>query len=150
MQRWLSIARKIIQRYKLNLKQKVRSKLNSKYSPIIDPNINLHTPTKKIPHTIVKAKRTNNLKESSITNYYKSTATITNHTIPIPSKPNNKIASGTLYNNAVPTNTIPNYYLVPQYSLHKHIIYHDITSHHPSELRIPKISIKDSMAETER
>ena len=150
MRRWLSTARKIIQRYKLNSKQKVRSKFNSKHFPIIDPNTNLHVPTKQIPHTIIKAKQKNHLKEYSITKYYKSTATITNHTIPIPSKPNNKIASGTLYNNAVLTNTIPTSYVVPQDSFHKHNIHHDISSQHPSELRIPKISINESSEETER
>ena len=104
LQRWLSTARKIIQRYKLNSKQKVRSKLNPKYTTIIDTNINLHAPTNKIPHTIIKAKKTNHLKESTITKYYNSIASTINHTnpaSPIPSKPNNNIASGTLHNNGI-------------------------------------------------
>ena len=75
LQRWLSTARKIIQRYKFNAKHKISSNLNYNYFPIIDPNTNLHAPTKQIPHTIIKAKKTNHLKESSITKYYKPTAT---------------------------------------------------------------------------
>ena len=75
LQRWLSTARKIIQRYKLNAKHKISSNFNSNYSPTIDPNTNLHASTKHIPHTIIKAKKANHLKESSITKYYKPTAT---------------------------------------------------------------------------
>ena len=153
LQRWLSTARKIIQRYKLNSKQKVRSKLNSKYTSIIDTNTNLHAPTKKIPHTIIKTKKTNHLKESTITKYYNPTAPTANHTnptSPIPSKPTNKIASGTLHNNAVPTNNKPISSVLLQDSFHKHNIHHDITSQNPSELRIPTTSIKDSTTETER
>ena len=152
MQRWLSTARKIIQRYKLNSKQKVRSKINPKYTTIIDTNINLHAPTKTIPHIIIKAKK-KHLKESTITKYYNSIASTIKHTnpaSPIPSKPNNKIASSTLHNNTVPADNIPISTVVIQDSLYKHTIHHEITSQIPSELLIPKFTATESTAESER
>ena len=72
LQRCLSTARKIIQRYKLNQKQQVRSKVTSNYSPILDTNINLLLQSTTTHHVILKAKKKNYLKESPITKYYQS------------------------------------------------------------------------------
>ena len=57
LQRWLSTARKIIQRYKLNKKQQVRSKINSNHSTILDTNIYLPFQSITTHHTIIKAKK---------------------------------------------------------------------------------------------
>ena len=45
LQRWLSTARKIIQRYKINLNKKVRTKQNPTSNSTIDTNNNIHAPT---------------------------------------------------------------------------------------------------------
>ena len=87
--------RKIIQRYKLNQKQQVRSKVTSNYSIILDTNINYPLQTTTTHHIILKAKKKNHLKASPIKKYYQSSVPKLHHDKqipPTPTEPNNKIA----------------------------------------------------------
>ena len=79
LQRWLSTARKIVQRYKLNHKQQVCSKVTSNYSTMFDTNINLPFQSTTIHHIILKTKKTNHLKASPITKYYQSSVPKLHH-----------------------------------------------------------------------
>ena len=57
---------------------------------------------------------------------------------------------GTLYNNNDPADNIPISTVVIQDSLYKHNIHHEITSHIPLELPIPKFTATESTDELER
>ena len=109
LQRWLSTARKIIQRYKLDQKEQVHSKVTSNYSTILDTDINLPFQSTTPHHTIIKAKKPNHLKASHITKYYQSSVPKLHHDKqipPIPTEPTTKIATGTSHENVVTDNNI--------------------------------------------
>ena len=95
LQRWLSTARKIIQRYKLNLKKKVRTKLKPTSNSTIDTNNNIHAPTTPLTHLFIKDKKTNHFKNTTINKYF-NCITSPKHTSPptisIPSETEHKIA----------------------------------------------------------
>ena len=86
LQRWLGIARKIIRRYKLNFKKKVRSKINPNYSTVIDTNTlvstsQLNHPTShQYQHKVHRPPNNNHFKVSTITRFYPKTDTNLNPT----------------------------------------------------------------------
>ena len=137
----------------MNSTKKVRTKLKTKSTSIIDPNNNLDAQTTTLTHLFIKAKKTDHLKDTTINKYYNSIASPNNNTKPTPSIPSetkNKIAYGTLYNNNDPDDNIPISTVVIQDSLYKHNSHHGITSQIPSELLISKFTATESTAESER
>ena len=66
LQRWLSTARKIIQRYKMNLNKKVRTKQNPTSTSTIDTNNTIRAPTTPLNHLFIKDKKTNHFKNTTI------------------------------------------------------------------------------------
>ena len=141
MQRWLSTARKILQRYKLNIKKKLRTQAYSNYSTILDTTINhfYHTTT-TTNHKIIKAPRTNHLKDSPITNYYHSsipTLRPTSSASKIPIEQNIKIATGSTNKNVVPDINIPLYDEIHYESFRKQNIHHELNQKNSPPILFP-------------
>ena len=152
LQRWLSTARKIIQRYKLNKKQQVRSKINSNHSTILDTNIYLPFQSITTHHIIIKAKKKNHLKASPIIKHYQSSVPKLYHNKPIhsiPTEPNTKIATGTSHENVVTDKIIPiTTVVVPEY--HKQKFSHELIKNIFQKIILPHLNSRDCTKESER